>query len=102
MKSELFKGFIKTQKISFDLTKLYVQEYYNIAMCFKCCNFENVAKYCKAPNFCRKCMPRLPKLHKLRLSEKKHSARDINCPAYILQVKKHRNFVNYLDLKQNF
>nr|CAI5818963.1 unnamed protein product [Callosobruchus analis] len=40
---DIFKWIIKRDNISFDLTKIYVQEYYNIAMCYKCCNYGHVA-----------------------------------------------------------
>ena len=48
---ELFKWLIKNENLTFDLTRAYIQEYTNLAMCFKCCYFGHVAKYCQGTQY---------------------------------------------------
>ena len=50
----LFKWLIRNINLVFDLCPAYVQEYTNVAICFKCSLFGHVAKHCKANDCCHK------------------------------------------------
>lgn len=99
---------MKKEKINFDLTKVYVKEYCNIAMCYNCCYFGHVAKHCKLEVRCYKCGQKHESKNckeetplncinceRLRLKERIHSARDPNCPAFLQKVTKYKQSTNY-------
>lgn len=109
---EIAKWFLKKQTIYFDLMKVYVQEHFNIAMCFNCAGFGHVAKYCTDKLCCHKCgasdhegkncnEPKLkcPNCIKMRYKEEdsQHSARDVNCPVYQKRFKNYKSQINYSD-----
>lgn len=52
---DTFKWLIRNNNLTFDLCPAYVQEYTNVALCFKCCLFGHVAKYCTSNECCHKC-----------------------------------------------
>ncbi|KAK9719213.1 hypothetical protein QE152_g22861 [Popillia japonica] len=118
----IFKWFIRNEKLSFDLTKAYneklsfdltkayVQEYVTVSMCFNCCNFGHVAKHCNNGVCCHKCGENhdsrecpesqnlnCPNCKKLRLPERKHSARDPKRSAYLKNLNKQKQYINYTD-----
>lgn len=102
------KWFFKKQLINFDLVKVYVKEHFNLAICFKCCGFGHVAKYCNGKECCHKCGGehygkncnegqelKCPNCTKMKYNEKRHSARDINCPVYKERLNRFKNQINY-------
>lgn len=100
---DIFKWFIKNQNLSFDLIK----EYFNIALCFKCCNFGHVIKYCTGNEVCFKCGQNhqgrdcteetldCPNCKRLKLHDRNHTARNPNCPAFLQKIKIHQRSTNY-------
>lgn len=103
---DLFKWLIRNEGLTFDLTKAYIQEYINLAICFKCCSFGHVAKYCKGELCCHKCgnshepqqCPNTldcPNRKKSNFSDRSHSARDKNCPAFQRKLKRQREYTNF-------
>lgn len=104
----IFKWLIKNDNLSLDLTKAYIQEYTNLAMCFKCCYFGHVARYCKGEPCCCKCGNKhesnkcpensplnCPNCKRLNLQERRHSARDPKCPAFLQKIQKLQQQINY-------
>ena len=101
------KWFLKREMINFDLVATYVQEYLPLTICFKCCGFGHVAKYCKKNNCCHKCgeehmanecqadILNCPNCRLMGLTETEHSARNQNCPTYKRKLDKSRQYVNY-------
>ena len=104
----VFKWLIKTGTVNLDLTKAYVQEYYNIAMCYKCGLFGHVSKYCKGEVCCLKCGGKhesnqcpintqlnCPNCKRWNLKDRAHTARDLKCPAYLEKIEKYIKTTNY-------
>jgi len=106
------KWFLKKQTVFFDLMKVYIQEHFNLAVCFNCSGFGHVAKYCKDSACCHKCAAtdhsakdctatelKCPNCRKMKYKEElcKHSARDTNCPVYQKRVTAYKNQINYTD-----
>ena len=103
------KWFLKKGKVNFDLVKVYVQEYLNLAICFHCFNFGHVSKYCNEKQCCHKCggehdgrdcqttVLNCPNCSRMKFPEQEchHSARDITCPVYKRRLERYRNQVNY-------
>lgn len=105
--AQITKWFIKKQTIHFDLLTVYVQEHINLAMCFKCCGFGHVSKYCQGDETCYKCAGthsakeckvteyKCPNCQKLKLSNLNHTARDHQCPVFKRRADRFRNTINY-------
>lgn len=91
---EIFKWIIKNDNLIFDLTKLYVREYTNLAMCFNCCLFGHVAKYCRN-EVCPNCK-------RQKLKDRIHTARDPKCPAYLQKLHRLRQKTNYESESNHF
>lgn len=106
------KWFLKQETVNFDLMKVYVQEHFNLALCFKCCGFGHVAKYCNENLSCHKCgandhsgsdcqSMELKCVNCLKMKykaeESQHSARDMNCPVYQRKLKNYQCQINYLE-----
>lgn len=101
------KWFLKKEIINFDLLATHIQEYVPLTMCFKCCGFGHVAKYCKRKECCHKCGEEhmgkdctktkldCPNCSLMGYTERYHSARDRNCPAYKRKLDKTRQYINY-------
>lgn len=102
------KWFLKKQLINFDLVKVHVQEHFNLAICFKCCGFGHVTKYCTEKVCCHKCGGehlgkdcnteqdlKCPNCTKMKYNEKQHTARDVNCPVYKERLSRFKNRINY-------
>ena len=106
---QIAKWFLKKGKINFDLVMVYVREHFNLAMCFKCCGFGHVSKYCKEKETCHKCGDehvsidcnidkyKCPNCQKLKLTEINHSARDLQCPIYKRRLERYKNNIIYND-----
>lgn len=104
---EIFKWLIRNENLTFDLTRAYIQEYVSIALCFNCCNFGHLAKYCKGAVCCYKCgdshepnqcttqVLDCPNCKRLKLNDRCHSARDSKCPAFIQKISKQREYINF-------
>lgn len=104
---QLFKWLIKNNNLTFDLSPVYVQEYTNVALCFKCCLFGHVSKYCTAKECCYKCgeahnvtectatVNNCPNCSKLKLSDRNHTARNPNCPVFNQRIQRQQQLTNY-------
>lgn len=102
-----FKLLVKKRKVEIDCERYHVEEYLGLAMCFKCCRFGHITKYCNNKESCHKCAGD----HDGRECEKNerrcvncwrvfgknasHSARDQECPAMISILEKSRKRINY-------
>lgn len=92
--ADTFKFFVKKETIVFDLMRLYVREYVSLTVCYRCSSFNHIAKYCKATPCCHKCgeeheskdckklLLDCPNCKKSKIEERRHSARDPNCPCF--------------------
>lgn len=104
---DIFKWLIRRENLVFDLTRAYVQEYINLAMCYKCCYFGHVAKYCKSDLCCFKCGRNhdsnkcstekldCPNCKRIGLQERMHTAKDRSCPAYLKKIDRQREYTNF-------
>lgn len=52
---ENFKYLVKKGKVEIDCMMYYVEEYLSLAMCFNCCKYGHVSKYCKEKSKCHLC-----------------------------------------------
>lgn len=106
---DVAKWFLKKEKINLDLAKVYVQEHFNLAICFNCSQFGHVAKHCKEKHCCHRCggehqgkecmtkgekCPNCTKL-KLKPEDSQHSARDTQCPVYQRRLGQYQRNINY-------
>ena len=108
------KWFLKTGVISFDLTTAYIKECLPLTICFKCCGYGHVAKYCQKKVCCHKCAnEHSPKdcqetilvctnCKQMGYNEVSHSARDKKCPIYKRKLERTRLYVNYGTEEKNF
>ncbi|KAG5866114.1 hypothetical protein JTB14_016763 [Gonioctena quinquepunctata] len=85
---EIFKWLIRIDNLTFDLTKAYVQEHINLAMCFKYCyaKSELCCFECGGnhnPNECPREKLDCPNCKLIGLQERIHTAKDRKCPAYL-------------------
>nr|CAI5831225.1 unnamed protein product [Callosobruchus analis] len=88
-KPDIAKWFLKKQLVNFDLLMVHVEEHINLAVCFKCCGFGHVAKYCKQDECCHRCAGchsakeckeeslKCVNCQKMKYTDIAHSARDI-------------------------
>nr|CAI5818688.1 unnamed protein product [Callosobruchus analis] len=51
----LFKKMVKQGTITFDPGVVYVEEQRDVAICYRCCKFGHIAKFCKEECFCYLC-----------------------------------------------
>lgn len=106
---EIVKWFLKKETINFDLTKLHVEEHFNLAICYNCSGLGHVAKYCKEKKCCYKCTGehdakdcqatewQCPNCIKMKLPHEmsKHSAIDTKCPVYQRRLVQYKNQIDY-------
>ncbi|KAJ8938280.1 hypothetical protein NQ314_011542 [Rhamnusium bicolor] len=104
---ELFKLLVKRGKVEIDCERHFVEEYLGLAMCYRCCRFGHVMKFCKEKDVCHKCAGG----HDGRdcnKSERKcvncwrmfgvaagHSARDTDCSAMLKILERSRQNIGY-------
>nr|CAI5856807.1 unnamed protein product [Callosobruchus analis] len=93
------KWFLKKQLVNFDLLKVHVEEHINLAICFNCCSYGHVAKYCKQNECCHRCASchsakeckeeslKCVNCQEMKYNDIAHSARDVNCPVYKLRFR---------------
>ena len=86
---------------------VYIQEYLPLSICFKCCGFGHVAKYCQKKDCCHKCGGEYsakdckegalvcPNCKQMGYNQLSHSARDRNCPIFKRKLERTRQYVNY-------
>lgn len=97
---------LKQGKININLTKTYVIEAFNVPICFNCSMFNHLAKNCNEKPVCHVCGKREQHLNcektlncincqRLGIQERKHSARDKNCPCYARKVEQMKKYTNY-------
>ena len=104
---KIAKWFLKKRSVHFDLMRVFIEEYINLAMCFKCSYFDHVRKYCTQKECCYKCAGehesigckeenfKCPDCIKIKYKNFYHSARDIICPVYQRRLERYKNNINY-------
>lgn len=106
-KPTLAKLILKTGKVNLNLTRHFVEEVVGVAQCFKCCGFNHVKKFCdQTTETCHKCGGNhearscnssldCVNCKRMRISDRKHSARDKQCPCYVRKIEMARKSVDY-------
>lgn len=101
------KWFLKKGIINFDLVKVHVMEHLNLAMCFKCSGFGHVAKHCSEEKCCLNCggehearnckstTLNCPNCEKMKIEDRNHSAKNLECPVYKRRMLRYKNNINY-------
>lgn len=104
---EAFKVLVKKGKIDIDCQIHFVEEYLGVSMCYKCCRFGHITKFCKEKEECyncsgvhdaRTCKSEIKKcVNCLKMFGKvcDHSARSPNCPAMMRVIEMSRERINY-------
>lgn len=107
--ARLFKAFVKKGRVNLELESLYVEEYFGMAMCFKCCRFGHIGKYCQQEEACARCsgshdtracraeVMECVNCKRLNYRERSHSARDARCPAFKNRMEHYKKRVRYGD-----
>lgn len=108
---QVVKWFLKKGTVFFDLVRVYVQEYFNLAICFKCSGFGHISKYCSENERCHKCGGehhakdckvehfKCPNCIKVKSGsgDINHSARSKSCPVYLKKLTRFKANINYND-----
>lgn len=108
--TDIIKHLLKSEKIYLDFQTIYVNEATQLALCFRCCRYGHVAKHCKETtpscykcgdghdgNTCDKDLDKYncTNCERLRLTPRRHQARDTNCPIYIRKLVEARAQTQY-------
>lgn len=105
--SDIYKALMKKEMILFDYIMTGIKEYINIAMCFRCCKFGHVAKYCGNKEICYNCgkehiteecmseMRNCKNCEEAGYSPRSHDARDLRCPIFQRKLKEGKSHINY-------
>lgn len=106
-KADTFKKIIKLGRVNFDMEKLHIEEYMGLAMCFRCCRFGHIAKYCKDEPACGRCGGahetiicdgvKKECVNCKRMNKEKidHEARDRRCPVFGMKVEQYKKHIDY-------
>ncbi|KAJ8945529.1 hypothetical protein NQ318_020374 [Aromia moschata] len=107
IEGDIFKAIVKKGKLNYECELLYAEEYLGLAMCYKCCRFGHIAKYCREDDVCykcgrghdaRECGERNERcVNCLRMFGKpgQHNARDASCPAFKINIERSRTCIKY-------
>ncbi|CAH1107400.1 unnamed protein product [Psylliodes chrysocephalus] len=93
--SDIIKHLLKSGKVYVDFQTIYINEATQVALCFRCCRYGHVSKYCRETtptcykcgdghdgNACDKDNYNCINCERLRLQPRGHQARDPNFPIY--------------------
>ncbi|KAJ8912980.1 hypothetical protein NQ315_000037 [Exocentrus adspersus] len=106
-KLENFKNIVKRGKIELDCQLHFVEEYLGLPICYRCCRFGHVAKYCKEKMVCYKCTGEhdgkgcqsdtrtCANCFRMFGKKESHEARNAACPALVQALEKSRRNINY-------
>lgn len=106
---EIAKWFLKRERVIFDLVNVYVEEHYNLAVCFKCSRFGHISKFCHDKECCHKCGKEhkakdcqetdlsCPNCERMKYENKNHSSRSFECPVYQRKLENYKSTINYRD-----
>lgn len=107
MRPEIFKIFEKVESIVIDYVIVPIKEYINLAICYKCCRYGHVAKYCEHEASCYNCGGKHEgnnceernmnciNCEYAEIEYRTHDARDIRCPVYKRKMDEERGKINY-------
>ncbi|CAH1107117.1 unnamed protein product [Psylliodes chrysocephalus] len=106
--TDIIKYLLKTGKVYVDFQTIFINEATQIALCFRCCKYGHVSKYCKETtptcyrcgdghdgNTCNKDIYNCINCERLRLTPRGHQARDANCPIYNKKMDEARAQTSY-------
>lgn len=108
-----FQTLMKKRKILFEMESLWLSEYISIAICFKCCIYGHVAKYCTYATKCFRCgqehegrscnsqSTKCVNCETANSTELNHWAISVRCPIYTAKLKKNRKYINYSSASEN-
>lgn len=111
VKPDIASFLLQKEKINLDLVKHYITEVIDVTICFLCCGYGHVQKYCdEKTETCHKCGQKHDSrtcqedlncinCQKLRISARAHSARDYKCPCRIKKIEDKRKNTNYFESK---
>lgn len=104
---ESFKRIVKKGKIEIDCVLLFAEEYLGITMCYRCCRFGHITKFCNEKEICYKCSgahdgrdcregtKKCINCFRMYGRNREHGARDMGCHALREILEKSRLNINY-------
>lgn len=107
MGGEEFRKIIKKGKINVGRDRVFVEEYVDVAMCYKCCRYGHIAKWCKDKAACYDCGGDhqaedcgsgdrgCVNCARVTGRKERHGARDPSCPVLRRNVETKRKYVKY-------
>lgn len=107
METEGFKRIIRKGKVNVNYESHIIEEFFDVEMCFKCCRYGHVAKWCAGDIACYNCGGR-HEARECKIRNKgcinckrvfgrneQHGARDFNCPVRKQNTEKAKKYINY-------